>query len=443
MNRYLFVLIAATLAVLGFVISAESRGEAKSSALVLRNVRLIDGTGKAPVEGATIVVRDGRIEAITTDVSTEVPKDAEVIDVGGKTIMPALIAGHSHLGLVKGTKSASANVTEDNVRRQLERYADYGVGAVVSLGADGDFIYRLRDERNAGKTAGPRIFTAGLGFGVDGGAPPAAAGLDQVHRPATAEEARAQVVALARLKPNFVKIWIDDFNGRFPIKMKREVRRAIIDEAHKQHLRVAAHVYYLSDAKELVTEGIDILAHSIRDQPVDDELIAAMKSRGTFYIATLFLDEAFIAYADEPEWTREESFRKALEPGVEELIKPGVFKPKEGGAEVLARASQNLKRLHEAGVKIGLGTDSGATPLRVQGFGEHRELQLLVAAGLTPLEAIHAATGTNAELLNVATGMGTLEAGKLANFIVLDADPLVDIGNTRKIQSIWFEGKRR
>lgn len=435
MKRHSLFLLALLLTLVGYVISAETKSGGKVT--VFKGATVIDGTGKEPLRNADLVVRDGKIESL----SGAIPKGAEIINATGKTIMPTLISAHSHLGLIQGPKAASANVTRENVRRQLKQYAKYGIGTVTSLGADGDFIYELRDERNISAGAGPRVFTAGLGFGVAGGAPPAAAGLDKVHRPATAEEAKAQVNELAKLRPDFVKIWIDDFNGSMPIKMSREVRRAIISEAHRNGLKVAAHVYYLSDARELVSEGIDILAHSIRDQPVDDELVSAMKEKGTFYIATLFLDEAFFAYADQPEWMKGDFFRNALEPGAAELLKPDVFKPKPGSREVLQLASRNMKKLHDGGVKIGFGTDSGANPYRVQGFAEHRELQLMVAAGLTPLDAIRAATQTNAALLGVSDSMGTLEAGKQASFLVLDGDPLEDIRNTENIRSVWLDGK--
>lgn len=441
MKRHSLLLAALLLTLVGYVISAETGRGGKPKITVFKGATVIDGTGKEPMRNAEVVVKDGKIESVS--VSAVVPEGGEVVDATGKTIMPALISAHSHLGLIKGPKAASANVTEENVRRQLKQYARYGVGTVTSLGADGDFIYKLRDQRKSTAGDGPRLFTAGLGFGVAGGAPPAAAGLDQVHRPATAEDARAQVNELAKLKPDFVKIWIDDFNGSMPIKMSREVRRAIISEAHKNGLKVAAHVYYISDARELVGEGIDILAHSIRDQPVDDALVSAMKEKGTFYIATLFLDEAFFAYADQPDWMKGDFFRNALEPGAEDLLKPDVFKPKPGSREVLLLASRNVKKLHDGGVKVGFGTDSGANPYRVQGFAEHRELQLMVAAGFSPMDAIRAATETNAALLGAADRMGTLEPGKQANLLILDANPLDDIRNTEKIHAVWLDGKRQ
>ena len=440
MKLYAVPLLILT-AIAGIVISAQTKNE--SRATVFTNAKLIDGTGKPPIESATLVIRDGKIVSVSPTDSAKVPENAEVIDLKGKTIMPTLIAGHSHLGMVQGKKAASANVTEENVKHQLDRYASYGIGTVLSLGTDREFVLKLRDAQKDAPGSGPRIVSAGLGFGVPNGAPPIAGGLDHVHRPATAEEAKAQLEELAKLKPDFVKIWIDDFNGTLPVKMSRDIRRTVISEAHRHGLPVAAHVYYLADAKELVAEGIDVLAHSIRDLPVDDELIAAMKEKGTGYIATLALDDAFYIYEDQPEFAKSEFFKRGIEPGVEDLIQPGTYKPKANAREVYQRAARNLKRLHDGGVKIGMGTDSGATPLRVQGFTEHRELQLMVAAGLTPLEAIHAATGTNAELLRISGKTGTLEAGKEADLLILNGDPSKDMRETEKIDAVWLGGKKR
>jgi imidazolonepropionase-like amidohydrolase len=427
--------------VLASSILAFSFQEGVADPLIFQNVRLIDGTGKPPVDAAVMVVRDGKIESIGKD--ADVPQDGDIIDLQGKMVMPALIAAHSHLGLINGTKAASSNVTEENVLRQLKKFGAYGIGTVVSLGVDGDFIYDLRERRRKDPSAGPAVLTAGLGFGTKDGMPPVAAGFDKVHRPGTAEEGREQVREMAKHKPDFVKMWIDHLPGENPSLMPDDVRRAVIDEARKNGIKVAAHVHDLADAKTAVREGADILAHSVRDQPVDDELIRMMKEKGTWYIPTLFLDEVSFAYADRPEWSRTDFFKRALEPGVEELIDPAVFKARKGGRETLQTAITNLNRLHQAGVKIGMGTDSGANPFRVQGFAEHRELQLMVSAGMTPLEVIHSATGLNAELTGVSKTTGTLEKGKQADFLILTADPSEDIRNTEAIESVWIAGKKQ
>lgn len=443
MKRYSLLLIMSVLSLAVFAIFAQQGDGFSGPVTVFTNARIIDGTGKAATDGMTLVVRGKKIESIGAAASVKVPEGAKVFDLAGKTVMPALISSHAHLGFVKGTKTSADHVTEENVRRQLERYGDYGVATVVSLGADRDFIFDLRKERRERPEEGPAVLTAGKGFGAKGGVPPLGSGFTEIYRPENAEEAAGMVAEAAAKKPDFIKIWIDDAGGTLPVKMTREVRRTILNEARKHGVKVAAHVYYLADAKELVNEGVDVIAHSIRDQEVDDELIAAMKERGTRYIPTLFLDEAFFVYADQPEWMKGDFFLKALEPGVEELVKPQNFKERPGSRDVLARAMRNVKKLHDAGIPVGLGTDSGATPLRVQGFAEHRELQLLVTAGLTPLEAIRCATKGNAELIGEGDRTGSLEAGKQADFLVLGADPSEDIRNTEKIEEVWITGKKR
>lgn len=443
MKRFPFSLVLTVCLLGAIVLVAKQKNEPNGPVTVLTNAKVIDGTGKPAADDMAVVVRGEKIEAVSPMASVSIPEGAQVIDVKGKTIMPALISSHAHLGFVKGTKTSADHVTDENVRRQLKRYGDYGVATVVSLGADRDFIFDLRKEREEKPDEGPAVMTAGRGFGTKGGVPPLGSGFTEIHRPENAEEAVKMVAEAAALKPDFVKIWIDDAGGTLPVKMTREVRRTIIAESKKHGLKVAAHVYYLADAKELVNEGIDVIAHSIRDKEVDDELIAAMKERGTSYIPTLFLDEAFFAFADQPEWTKSEFFRKSLEPGVEEMISPEKFKEKPGSRGVLAMASKNVKKLHDAGIPVGMGTDSGATPLRVQGYAEHREMQLLVAAGFTPLEAIHSATKGNAELIGEEDRTGSLEAGKQADFLVLGADPSEDIRNTETIESVWIAGRKQ
>ncbi len=233
------------------------------------HARIIDGTGSAPRENATLLIMGQRVIGI----NSEVPQGARHIDAGGKTIIPGLINAHGHLGVVEGVKTSPDNYTRDNVARQLEQYARYGVTAVLSLGLNRDLVYDLRDQQKRGDLFldGATLFTAGRGIGVPGGAPPMDVGPDQVYRPNTPQEARLAVREMASHQPDMIKVWVDDIGGTKP-KMKPEIYRAAIDEAHKNHLRAAAHVYYLKDAKLLVDAGIDVLAHSVRDAKIDSEL---------------------------------------------------------------------------------------------------------------------------------------------------------------------------
>ncbi len=229
--------------------------------------------------------------------------------------------------------------------------------------------------------------------------------------------------------------------------MPPEIYRAIIEEAHEHGLRVAAHLYHLDDARGLVADGVDVIAHSIRDGDTDNALLTEMKIRHIAYIPTLSLDDFAFAYEDSPGWINDPFFRAALDPGVLEMVTSPEYKAKLRANKVTTQeaaalpvAMRNLKTIYDSGILVALGTDSGATPVRVQGFAEHMELVLMVQAGLTPLQAINVATKNGAQLLAIGDQYGTLEPGKKANFIVLEKDPSHDIKNTQTIRAVWKNG---
>jgi imidazolonepropionase-like amidohydrolase len=422
-------------------------GAVHGQTIVLRNATVIDGNGGPPRTHASLIVDGGRIRAIA-DAAAKIPEKATVIDLTGKTIMPELINCHGHLGLLKGTKTASANYNRENVTRHLLQYQDYGVGAVQVMGTDNDEIYPWRAESYQGTLPGALIYTAGRGFGTPDGMPPAAMGIDSVYRPATPDEARKDVDELATHNPDLMKVWVDDFYHQYT-KMKPEIYQAIIEEAHRHHLRVAAHLFHEEDAQRLVDDGLDVIAHSVRDAEIPDSLIAEMKHKHVTYIGTLSLDDFASAYEDDPARLSQPFFRNALEPGVYEMITSEKYKESLKTDQkvrieeaALPIALKNLKKVYDAGIPVALGTDSGATPIRPYGFAEHMELQLLVQAGLTPLQAITAGTRNGAQLLRVSKEFGTLTPGLKANFIVLDKDPSEDIRNTETIVSVWKDGKQ-
>lgn len=409
---------------------------------VLDDVTIIDGTGAPAKAEMRIILKGERIDSITSTVDP-IPPHATVIDLHGSYVIPELVDVHVHLGLLQGTTTAAANYTEENIARQLRLFASYGVGALVSLGSDHDEIVAIRSATR--RTASPLVYTALFGFGVPGGLPPVEMGFDRAFRPATPQEAWAQVDVIADMGPDIVKIWVDDFWGKYP-KMKPEIYTAIIDHAHAHGLKVAAHVYHLDDAHDLVKHGVDVLAHSIRDAEVDKALLDLMKANGTVYVPTLSIDEYAFAYAGEAPWLHDPFFVRALEPGVMAMITSPTYVAKlradpktEAERRALPVALRNLKAIYDAGIKIALGTDAGASPIRPQGYSEHHELGLLVKAGLTPLEALTVATKNGADLLQ-GHDFGTLEPGKHASLVVLDADPTVDIANTRTISSVWHRG---
>lgn len=417
--------------------------EASNEVLVLENVRLIDGNGGNPIENTKILVKNGKIAQIGNDISD---KDAQTVDLKGKTIIPALISAHSHIGTLKGTTTKPENYTEENILSQLKKYQDYGVLNIMAMGTDRPLLFEsgLRDR----SIEGARIHSAGYGFGVANGAPPLEFAMDKVFRPTSVTQIPAEMDSLVKVHPELVKIWVDDFNGKYKIKIKPEIYKAIIEEAHKKNLRVAAHVYYLSDLKKLVADGIDIIGHSIRSEVIDDATLVQMKAKGIVYIPTLSLDEFAFIYAKKPEWINDPFFKNSLEPGVYEMITSEKYQNDLKNSPNFTKnmkafeiAKQNLKKVFDAGILVAMGTDSGAMPLRAQGFSEHLELQLMTEAGLTPLQALTVATKNSAKALKIDKDFGTLEAGKTADFIVVDGNPAKKNMDTRKIFSVYKAGK--
>jgi imidazolonepropionase-like amidohydrolase len=424
---------------------------AQAGGTAFTELRLIDGTGRPPIPDAVILVdASGRVTAAGPRGSVAIPAAANVVRLSGATIVPALLDAHAHVGLLNGNTVSTDNYSLETVHGHLARFAAYGVYAVQSLGTDGDLIYAIRRDQSAG---GPvreaRIVTAGHGFGAaDGGWPPQNVG-KLAYRPRSVDEARANVRELAAKQPDLVKLWVDDNFGRAP-RMPLEVERAIVDEAHAHGLRVVAHLFYLADAKRLVAGGVDMIGHSVRDQAIDDELLAMMKRAGTIYVPTMTIDESHYIYADRPAWMRDAFFQRAMAPAVYEYLGSDAYRNKiEGDGDTpkwraaAAMSKRNAAIAFRAGIPVALGTDAGAAVERIPGFDPHRELELLVGVGLSPLQAIRAGTAVSAAAMGPrGREMGTLEPGKLANFVVLEADPLADIRNTRTIREIWYHGQR-
>jgi imidazolonepropionase-like amidohydrolase len=376
--------------------------------------RVIDGAGKPAIENATLVVRNGRIEAVGR--SVKIPAGAQRIDVSGKTIIPGLINGHGHV----------------NDPGQLGLYARYGVTTVFSLGGDKEIAFR--DQTRAGQQT-PALNRARLFI----------AGPIPVSR--TAEDARKAVDALAAAKTDIVKFRLDDNLGH-GAKMPPEAYTAILDEAHKKGMRVAVHLVKLSDAKAVLNLGADYIAHSVRDEEIDGETIALLKKNGAFYTPTLMREVSTFVYGEKPAFLsdpfllkdgNQAEIAKAQDPAFQENMR----NDKSGAwyKEHLPVAMRNLKKVEDAGVPVVMGTDTGP-PYRFQGYFEHMELEYMTKAGLTPMQALVSATSTAARCLHAADQIGTLEPGKWADFVVLGANPLDDIRNTRKIESVWIAGNR-
>jgi len=435
---------------------ALSAAHADEAPTVFQHVRIIDGTGAPARTDMTVTVQGGRITAIAPSGNAPAVPGARVINLAGYTMIPGLISDHSHVGLNGGTTSGPAYFTRDNILHALRHYEQYGVTTVTSMGVTRSPLFDdLRREQHAGLNPGADLFGVDQGIGVPDGAPPEGmmhVGPDQLMRPATADEARHDVDVMAQEGTDLVKIWVDDFKSGVASKppmpvMKPEIWQAAIARAHEHGLRVAVHIHDLAYARLMVAAHADIIAHGVRDKPVDAPLIAAMKKAGTWYIPTIELDEASYLFAEQPQIVSDPELAQGLDPALKAQFsnpawRAGVLAAPLTPAshKAVAMNERNVLALYRAGIKVGFGTDSGATPLRIPGFAEHRELRLLVDAGLTPLEALRLATSQAAALLNLSD-RGVIAPGKRADLVVLKADPSDDITAVDKIASVWRGGQ--
>jgi imidazolonepropionase-like amidohydrolase len=388
--------------------------EGSGSVKAFVGARIIDGTGKPAMQKATLIVRNGRIEAVGT--SVKVPAGAQQIDLAGKTIIPGLISGHSHLS--------------DST--QLGLYARYGVTSVMSLGGDKEIEIRdqVRGEQQTPALTHARLFIAG-----------------PVIVAKTPEDARKAVDELAAAKTDIVKFRLDDNLGA-STKMSPEVYAAIFDEAHKKGMRVAVHVVYLADAKAVLRLGADLIAHSVRDQDIDDEMITLLKKNNAFYCPTFTREISTYIYPEKPSFLNDPFLLQGGEPRELARIRDAAFLSKmqsdkagQWYKEHLPVAMRNLKKVASAGVPVVMGTDTGP-PARFQGYFEHLELEYMVESGLTPMQTLVAATSNAARFLHASDQVGTLATGKWADMLVLNANPLDDIKNTKKLESVWIAGNR-
>lgn len=462
--RFALKLLRITLSVLTLVVasvvlvacshSKSSVGAKKKSAtaqskqvIAIENAIIFDGN--ETIGKKTLLIRDGVITAIVES-GAALPADAKRVDYSGHYIIPGLVNAHAHVGNTNGIEHGDQFYTRDIVMRDLHQFQAYGVTTVLALGMNGTAFYSIRDEVNNNPAMGAQLFGAGPGVGVVDGAPPAAnMGLahDPVQRPVTADDARSAVREQAEAGVDIIKLWVDDLGGKSP-QMTPEVYTAAIAEAHRQGKHVVAHIHDLQPAMALVASDVNMLGHGVRDQPISSAQAKEMKRHGVGYIPTLHIDEANYFYAEHPELLQSEFVRRALPESViakwsdpawqkDTLTNPSTQKSK----NALAMNLRNLKTLHDQGVRIGFGTNAGALPHRVVGIAEHRELQLMIEAGLTPQQALHIATQQSAQLMAL-NDRGVLQPGKRADFVVLSANPLDNIANTQKITAVWQAGQQ-
>jgi imidazolonepropionase-like amidohydrolase len=432
---------AALTAVLAFA-------QAPGGVTVYEGARLISGDARPPIENGAIVVQDGRITAVGAKGAVAVPAGAVRVDLTGKTVMPAMINAHVHIGYEGYSSWGAANYTPQNVLDHLQREAFYGVGATQSVGSSPtEQALAFQQDQRAGKFPPASRFFFMPGMAPPNGGPDAVlrvatTALHVVNEVSTAGEARAAVKAMAAKHISSVKIWVDDRRGTYP-KLSPEIVRAIIDEAHAHKMSVNAHATTLVDQKEVVRDGADVLVHLVQGEPLDDEYLALLKEKKPYWATVIGLGDRTEVCEHDPFF--EEALPAALVAEIRATTeaKPlapycGPVSPNAARREVIVR--ENFQKMIASGARIVLGTDTGLHPGHTFGTGDHHELARWVQLGLSPSDAIVAATSRPAELLGI-TDMGTLAAGKSADYVVLDANPLDDIHNTRKISRVYLRGR--
>lgn len=414
------------LLMLVFILACKPGGSNESTYTAFTGATLIDGSGGEPIQEGALVFRDGRIIDVGPVESVKIPEGATIKDVTGKTIIPGLINAHGHVGQTKGIEGG--HYSRENVIDNLSIFARYGITTVVSLGDDRREAVGLRHAHDSVATGRARLFIAGA-----------------VITGSTPEEAVAVVDSNHHMGVDFMKIRVDDNLGTGK-KMPEEIYRAVINRSHELGYRIATHMYYLEDARDLLEAGSDLIAHSVRDAAVDDEFIELISAKEVGYCPTLTREVSTFIYGETPEFFSDPFFTREydaatiaplMEPARQQQVRNN--KASQSYKKHLPVAMANLKTLSDAGIPIVFGTDSGV-PTRFMGYFEHMEMEMMQEAGLTPMQIIVSATKNAAEFLGLPN-LGTLSPGNYADFLLLDANPLEDIRSVRKIDAVFIGGE--
>jgi imidazolonepropionase-like amidohydrolase len=402
---------------------------------------LIDGTGGPPLSNSVVVVAGSRIRAVGNRANMPIPAGVEKINGVGKFLVPGLIDVHVHLGERAGPAYKAADYTRERIERNLNTYLYFGVTSVRSMGTDRKAGFDIRNAERSGQWLSARLFTAGRGFTAPGGHPSQEVG-DVVIQTNSPEEARRQVDVLAAEQVDAIKIWVDDLRGKAP-KIKPAVIDAILDQARKYNIPVTAHIYSLADTEHLVKAGSAGFLHMIRDtENIDPAFMANLRDLRIVFAPTLVRQEIDWLYAAHPERLDDPDVARSVDADVVAAAREAArtAHPSPADREEFERARRNTRKLAAGGVLIGVGSDGGSG-LDFPGLMTHREVELLVEAGLSPMDAIVAATRNGGLALRKGDELGTIEPGRRADLLLLSANPLEDVGNLRKIDRLMLDGE--
>ncbi len=397
-----------TSALLLIVTVAACAGPPREDLIAFLGPRIIAGDGSDPVDVGVLIIEQDRILEVGALGQVSIPGDATRVEAANLTIIPMLIDTHVHL-----------NSTREERIEDMRRRAYYGVSAALSLGLDdGPAAFALRDERIPGVG---RSFTAGRGI-----TRPEPGRSEVPYWIETEEEGREAVRELAEAGVDIVKIWVDDRDGQYE-KLTPDLYGPIIEEAHQHGLRVAAHIFDLADAKELLRAGVDAFAHGVRDMDVDEEFLEMVRERPDVWLMANMGSRGVL---DDVDW-----LAGTIPPDDLEELRYSYARDldRQTAFEIEAR---NLRALHRAGMKVVMGTDGNGA------YRPHFEMTDMTYSGMSPGDVIVASTSAGAEFLGIADETGTIEAGKSADFIVLWGNPLDDIKNTRRIESVYLRGQK-